>query len=598
MTKREDRRVWMVTATEAKLSELKREQATADRTAKIYREANKSIQNRVQRLYDELATIDEENGTYHFSGLNTPATTRSAKALRQKIESAGLTEYVPERLQRRLSVYEVLELDNWYTMTKAGQEAHSTLKTALAQQIQDHGEIWRNAYKAGGAAFVGFDRNQVGYMLGENWYGGNFSSRLWDETQARWSEVQEEIAKAIASGQDPQVTRRKLAQILVGAHRKGVKGSGGLEYDVERIIRTEMARAATRADLIKWQDDGFTEVQWNAVLEKNTCDHCAERDGRVYKLSQAHDLIPLHPNCRCTFTPYDRLAEEAREDQERVRQYKDEDGEYQEITWAPMEAIATRGKDGWTLAGAAAKVGSYFYTASPWTKYEPAKTGLQFIGEENAGYTELAERTIQDLINQYPEIGYELKNTYDNTIYEHRGMSATIGNGVDMIGGVVFSDGGKNKVGVALAYPSTLTGTAKAIREKMAQVASDQFQQGKWSTDKVQHTIIHEMGHVLENYIRKRAERKPGETAKEAGDRAIREILETATGTKTEKDALKAIKDGISSYGGKNLSEAFAETFARSVAQDTNLNSKTVAQFVSKLNQVREELPQKPMTKK
>lgn len=583
-----DRRVWMMTAAEAKLDEIRKEQATVDRTNKIYRQANKSIQERVQALYDELATQDPQN-RWRFEGLNTPATLKSATALRKKIESAGLTDYVPERLQRRLSVYEVMELDNWYTMTKAGQDAHSTLKSALEAKIKDQGEIWQRALKAGGAGFVGFDRNQVGYMLGENWYGGNFSSRLWDETQANWGKVQEEIAKALASGQDPQVTRRKIAQILVGAHQDGVKGSGGLQYDVERIIRTEMARAATQADIIKWQNEGVDEVQWNATLEANTCEHCKERDGRVYKIKQARDSVPLHPNCRCFLTPYDRTIEENRTD--RKRQYKDENGNYELIDWAPISAL-TKTEDGWK----AAKVPAYFFQASPWTTYEPPKTTLTFTGEINEGYTELASRAIQDAINQYPEIGYELKNTYGNTIYEHRGMSATVGNGVDMIGGVVFPSG-KNQVGVALAYPSTLSGTAKAIREKMAQIAAKQYGQGFWSTDKVQHTIIHEMGHVLENYIRKRAERRPGETIQDAGDRAILEILQAATGEKSKKNVLQGLT-GISRYGSKNISEGFAELFARSMAQDTNLNNKTVAQFVSKLNQVREDLPQKARTTK
>lgn len=585
-----DRRAWALTAAEAKLDELKKQQATADRINKIYRDANKQIQERVQSLYNELSTQDEKNA-WRFEGLNTPATVKSAAALRKKIESAGLTDYVPEHLQRRLSVYEVMELDNWYTMTKAGQDAHKTLKNALATKIKDQGEIWQRAFGAGGAAFVGFDRNQIGYMLGENWYGGNFSSRLWDETQASWSKVQEEIAKAMASGQDPATTRRKLAQILGPAY----KGTGpkGINYAVERIMRTEMARSATQADLIKWQDEGVTEVQWNATLEAHTCDDCAERDGRVYNIKQARDSVPLHPNCRCFLTPYDRELAKAGTDN-RQRQFKNKDGEYELVDWVPMSATTVT-PTGYTVN--VAKVADYFFQASPWTTYTPPKTDIKFTGELNDGYTDLASRAIQDAINQYPEIGYELKNSYDNTIYEHRGMSTTVGNGVDAIGGVVFP-AAKGKVGVALSYPSTFTGTAKAIREKMAQIAANRYSQGFWSTDKVQHTIVHEMGHVLENYIRKRAVRNAGESGKEAGDRAILEILQTATYKRGQEATLKSLKANVSRYGGKNLSEGFAELFAKSMAQDVNMNDKTVARFVSKLNQVRAELPKKPRNMK
>lgn len=584
-----DRRVWAMTAAESKLSELRKQEATVERTTAIYRDANKQIQARVRALYDELATEDDQNA-WRFEGLNTPATISSASELRKKIEAAGLTEYVPERLQRRLSVYEVLELDNWYTLTKAGQDAHSVLKTALAEKVQDQGEIWQRALNAGAESFIGFDRNQVGYMLGENWYGGNFSSRLWNENQASWEKVQEEIARAIASGQDPQVTRRKLAGILGNAYL-GPDTQKGLTYAVERIVRTEMARAATNADIIKWQNEGINEVQWNARLEANTCEHCEERDGRVYKLNQAHDLVPLHPNCRCFLTPYDRVAEKARGAQKRQRQYKDEDGEYELIDWAPIQAIQRTSK-GWKYL----PVSDYFFTASPWLQYKPTKTSVKFVGEINDGYTELAATAIQDVINQYPEIGYELKNSYANTIYEHRGMSATVGGGVDRIGGVVWPTAKTDQVGVALAYPSTLSGTPAAIRKAMADLAKNQHAQGFWSTDKVQHTIVHEMGHVLEQYIRKRATPNQGETMQQAGDRAILEILESATGTKGKKNTLTELKASISRYSGKNISEGFAELFARSVAQDVQYNDRTTALFVTELNSRLKELPQQAKT--
>lgn len=575
MAKYADRRGWMVTAAEAKLGEIKREEAATEKVREIYRKANRDIQARVLRFYDELATEDETN-TWRFEGLNTPATLSSAKKLREKIESSGLTEYVPERLQRKLSVLETLELDNWYTMTKAGQDSHKIAKNALSEQISQGGQIWQNAISAGAGNFVGFDRNQIGYMLGENWRGGNFSSRLWDENQAAWKDVQEEIAKAIASGQDPATTRRKLANILGPAYRGN--GPKGVNYAVERIIRTELARAATNADIIQWRREGVTEIQWNARLESNTCDHCAERDGRVYKLDQPHDEVPLHPNCRCFLTPYDRVAEEARDD--RVRQYKDKDGEYQEVEWAPMQAIAKKTKQGWVLRNRPLAVSDYFWTSSPWMQYEPSKSGVKFAGEIDDAYTALADRAVKGVIDLYPEVGVELRESYDNTIYEHRGTSVTLGKGLDTIGGVVYRKAEKGQVGVALAYPSTLTGTAKAIRSKMAEIAAKQYAQGYWSTNKVQHTIVHEMGHVLENYIRRRG-----------GEKALTAILKDAAGTRNITTAMEIMEQKVSRYAGKNYSEAFAELFAKSVVQDALSNDQVVARFVTALDQTRSTLP-------
>lgn len=578
-----DRRAWALTAAEAKLDELKKQQATADQINKIYRSANKQIQARVQALYDELATQDPQN-RWRFEGLNTPAKLKSAEALRKKIESAGLTDYVPERLQRRLSVYEVMELDNWYTMTKAGQDAHSTLKKALEAKIKDQGEIWQRALGAGGAGFVGFDRNQVGYMLGENWYGGNFSSRLWDENQAAWKDVQEEIAKALASGQDPATTRRKLANILGPAY----KGTGpkGINYAVERIMRTEMARAATQADIIKWQSEGVDEVQWNARLESNTCEHCKERDGRVYKIKQARDSVPLHPNCRCFLTPYDRTAEEARDD--RVRQYKDENGEYQQTAWAPMSEFE-KGTNGYKLAAAVLHTADYFMSHSPWTTYEPARTGINYkgditytdgvMGPQEQAIVNLTENSIQAATDKYPEIMDEIKRSFDNTITLRRGYPTR------EIDGKIFRTAGftrpKTPQGyghLEISYPYKKGQTATQMLEELAKNARKEKTADRWSTGKVNHAINHELGHTLAYNLRWRG-----------GN--LDDVIIKAAGSKNLEKALTKIGRYVSKGAKEDVHEAFAELFAKSMDQDATDSSKIVANFVKALNEERAKFP-------
>lgn len=580
-----DRRGWAMLGAEQKLADLRKEQATAKQTAAIYKEANKDIQKRVQDFYNELATQDEQ-GRFNFKGLNTPATIKSAKDLREKIEAAGLMQYVPENLQRRLNVYEVMELDNWYTMTKAGQKSHAIIKEALADRIRSGGKVWQDAMRAGGGGFVGFDRNQVGYMLGENWYGGNFSSRLWDESQANWRKVQEEIARAISNGQDQQTTRKRIEQILVGAHRPGAKGSGGLSYDVERIMRTEMARAATQADIIKWQDEDVTEVQWNARLEANTCEACAEHDGKIYKISKVNEIVPLHPNCRCFLTPYDRTAEEARDD--RIRQYKDENGEYQQTAWAPMSEFE-KDTNGYKLAAAVMHTADYFMSHSPWTTYEPARTGLNYkgditytdgvMGPQEQAIVNLAENSIQAVADKYPEIMNEIERSFDNTITLRRGYpTREIDGKVSRTAGLTRIKTPEGYGFLEISYPYKKGQTATQMLEELAKAARKQKATGQWSTGKINHAINHELGHTLAYNLRWRGG-------------SLDDVIIKAAGSKNLEKALTKIGRYISADAKDNVHEAFAELFAKSMDQDATDSSRIVANFVKALNEERAKFP-------
>ena len=44
------------------------------------------------------------------------------------------------------------------------------------------------------------------------------------------------------------------------------------------------------------------EVLWDATLEENTCEDCANFDGQTFD-KHDHPDVPFHPNCRCCIIP-------------------------------------------------------------------------------------------------------------------------------------------------------------------------------------------------------------------------------------------------------------------------------------------------------
>ena len=70
----------------------------------------------------------------------------------------------------------------------------------------------------------------------------------------------------------------------------------------ETVARTELATAATAGALELYTEAGVEKLRFQA---SDPCDECAEYDDNVYPLDDLPVEIPVHPNCRCAWTPAD-----------------------------------------------------------------------------------------------------------------------------------------------------------------------------------------------------------------------------------------------------------------------------------------------------
>jgi SPP1 gp7 family putative phage head morphogenesis protein len=75
----------------------------------------------------------------------------------------------------------------------------------------------------------------------------------------------------------------------------------------EVIARTEANRAYNAGNLDALKQAGIEKVQW--LLASDACKECSEaaetapgeKLGKIMQLDEAHDMLPAHPNCRCTW---------------------------------------------------------------------------------------------------------------------------------------------------------------------------------------------------------------------------------------------------------------------------------------------------------
>lgn len=119
-----------------------------------------------------------------------------------------------------------------------------------------------------------------------------FSDRIWENTNELASRIYNDIIRCIEIGIRP----REIAQ--------QIKNDFGVSaYQAARLVNTELAKVVSDAQLDVYKNSGVVDkVMWMATLESNTCDYCADLDGKEFSLNDI-PKIPAHPNCRCCYVP-------------------------------------------------------------------------------------------------------------------------------------------------------------------------------------------------------------------------------------------------------------------------------------------------------
>lgn len=105
------------------------------------------------------------------------------------------------------------------------------------------------------------------------------------------------MAESIANGINPRETARRLKKEVVELGEKRALV----------IARTETIYAHAEGQLDSFEAMGLEEVGLKAewITATGACPFCVEAARRnPYKLADARGLIPLHPNCRCTWGPF------------------------------------------------------------------------------------------------------------------------------------------------------------------------------------------------------------------------------------------------------------------------------------------------------
>lgn len=233
--------------------------------AAIYREQGLEIRNLILNVFSKIQAAKDTNEPIQANDLYL--NNRYWKLLEE------INERLTKLGQAQIEITEP-------AIVQAYQETIDTIDENIADSVQNVDVSLLNARM--------IDANQV---VNQTWCldGKNFSDRVWQDKAKLLTNMKKALADALVQGKSPWEIAKSMSDTM-GVSRR----------NAYRLVRTETAHAQTYAQTERYKQYGFTKGKFLASPE--CCEHCHEHDGEVFTLDELETLLPVHPNCRCTYT--------------------------------------------------------------------------------------------------------------------------------------------------------------------------------------------------------------------------------------------------------------------------------------------------------
>lgn len=210
--------------------------------------------------------------------------------------------YSPNQI-RIINRLQALHQQVYWILQGLGVDLDKEIGTTLAKVYKEARFQAEKDYSDMGIVRGGFDvvdEKAVQEVLNAKWKGGNYSSRVWDNTTRMAEELPLLIGASLARGQSYAKTARRI------------RDQFGVEtWQAIRLVRTESNYLFGQAELDA--NNIFDRYEFSAVLDGRTSEICKRLDGQVFfkkDIKVGLNYPPMHPNCRST--PYWLLPNEAR----------------------------------------------------------------------------------------------------------------------------------------------------------------------------------------------------------------------------------------------------------------------------------------------
>lgn len=281
----------------------------AKRLKSIYSNQLDEIQKEIDSFYQRYA--DKEGISYSTSMKRVSA--HDVKSFESRAKKLVETKDFSELANKQLRLYNATMQINRLEMLKSRIGLHLLeLSDDVSQEMrQDAFDRILETYERQAGILgdsVKIDTwKKAEQIVKGSFDGADFSERIWGKVETRivgntnvlYAEISKLLEQYLINGKGSI----KLAPALKERFNTST-------YEAERLARTEIRRMQTSAQVDFMQENGVT--QYKFIAEPTACHICRPLDDKVFDLEKmmvGTNASPMHPNCRCSITPYIDRAE-------------------------------------------------------------------------------------------------------------------------------------------------------------------------------------------------------------------------------------------------------------------------------------------------
>ncbi len=269
---------------------------------RIYRNMLDGIQNEINSFYGKYA--DKEGITIaeakkRVTQLDIEAYERKAKRyVRDKDFSARANEEMRlYNLTMKVNRLEMLKANIGLELIAGHDELEKFMEKILRGRTED--ELTRQAGILGKT--VRNNAAKAHAIVNGSFHNAKFSDRVWQYQDLMKADLSKLLQTALIQGKNPRAVVSELRKYLIGD-----KFGKGATYNMERLMRTELARVQTEAQKQSFIRNGFGKYIF--IVNGGCCDICeglSDKHFSVEKMMPGENAPPMHPHCRCSTAVYE-----------------------------------------------------------------------------------------------------------------------------------------------------------------------------------------------------------------------------------------------------------------------------------------------------